>query len=321
MNLFDRIYQLHQVLSESRYPVSHQTIESRLECSRATATRVISRMRLYFDAPIAYDRDANGYHYTGDSSFQLPGLWFTEAELSSLLTVQKLLDQAGPGLLEDVLAPLKGRLDDILQDKRLGGAAVTERIRILSQAARPAGAHFRVVAGATLQRKRLHIQYHGRGRDAVSEREVSPQRLTRYRDNWYLDAWCHQAEGLRSFAVDRIQSAQGLGVKAKTVTTAKLDAELAGSYGIFSGTATDIAVLRFSAERARWVADESWHPQQTCSWLDDGRYELRLPYHHSPELLMDILRHGAHVEVIEPPALRLAVMGQLAAASNYYPKS
>lgn len=318
MNLFDRIYQLHQVLSESRYPVSHQTIQERLECSRATATRVISRMRLYFDAPIAYDREANGYRYTGDGSFQLPGLWFTEAELSSLLTVQKLLDEAGPGLLENVLAPLKGRLDDILQSKHMGGQGVAERIRILSQAARPAGAHFRAVAGATLQRKRLQIQYHGRGRDAVSDREISPQRLTRYRDNWYLDAWCHQAEGLRSFSVDRIVAAQALNAQAKSAAKTKLDSELSASYGIFSGAATDTAVLVFSAERARWVADERWHPQQQSAWLDDGRYELRLPYHHSEELLMDILKHGSEVEVVAPDALQRTVQQALTAAAAQY---
>lgn len=318
MNLFDRIYQLHQVLSDARYPVSHQTIEQRLECSRATATRVINRMRLYFDAPIEYNRQANGYHYAGDGAFQLPGLWFTEAELSSLLTVQKLLDEAGPGLLEDVTAPIKGRLDELLRDKRLGGAGAVERIRILRQAARPAGTHFRTVASATLQRRQLRIEYHGRGRDELSEREISPQRLTRYRDNWYLDAWCHKAEGIRSFAVDRIQLAETLNTKARSVPRTQLDKELGASYGIFSGKATETAVLVFSAVRARWVADEQWHPRQQSRWLDDGRYELRLPYQHNEELLMDIMRHGADVEVLSPENLRRQVAIRHAEAADIY---
>lgn len=320
MELFDRIYQLHQVLSESRYPVSHELIEQRLECSRATATRVISRMRLYFDAPIEYDRQANGYHYAGVDQFQLPGLWFTEAELAALLTLQSLLAEAGPGLLDDVLAPLKGRLRELLHDKRLGGESVAERIRILTQAARPAGDCFRTVASATLQRRRLHIQYHGRGRNTQTEREVSPQRLTRYRDNWYLDAWCHQSDGLRSFSVDRIQAVQVLGVKAKSVAKARLNRELGSSYGIFSGKATETAVLRFSEERARWVADERWHPQQAGQWLQDGRYELRLPYHHSEELIMDILRHGVHVEVVAPTTLRDQIAAELSRARSQYSK-
>ena len=51
------------------------------------------------------------------------------------------------------------------------------------------------VAGA-LMRRRLAIAYHGRERDATTVRKVSPQRLTHYRDNWYLDAWCHSRRGL-----------------------------------------------------------------------------------------------------------------------------
>ncbi|MGB1581227.1 MAG: WYL domain-containing protein [Nevskiales bacterium] len=106
--------------------------------------------------------------------------------------------------------------------------------------------------------------------------------------------------------------------KAKDVARARLDRELSGSYGIFSGKATDTAVLCFSAERARWVADEQWHPEQQGCWRDDGRYELRLPYHHGEELLMDILRHGEHVEVLGPEVLRESVAAALKAATATY---
>ena len=59
-------------------------------------------------------------------------------------------------------------------------------------------------------------------------------------------------------------------------------------------------MLRFTPKRARWVADEHWHPQQQGRFLEDGRYELRIPYADPRELVMDILRHGADVEVVSP---------------------
>jgi len=70
-------------------------------------------------------------------------------------------------------------------------------------------------------------------------------------------------------------------------------------------------VLRFNAERARWVAREQWHPQQQSRWLDDGSFELTLPYGNPTELIMDILRFGPDVEVIAPPALRQQVIKRL----------
>ena len=72
------------------------------------------------------------------------------------------------------------------------------------------------------------------------------------------------------------------------VPEAKLDEHFATAYGIFAGTPTHTAVLRFTPERARWVVDEQWHPRQAGRFLDDGRYELQIPYSDARELIMDI---------------------------------
>ena len=88
-------------------------------------------------------------------------------------------------------------------------------------------------------------------------------------------------------------------------------------YG-FGGKADKLAVLVFTAERARWVADEKWHPQQEARWLEDGRYELRIPYREPRELVMDILRHGSGVTVTAPDELAAAVRTELADALEAY---
>ena len=179
---------------------------------------------------------------------------------------------------------------------------------------------FQTVAGALLQRNRLHITYHGRGNDQTSQREISPQRLIHYRDNWYLDAWCHTRNALRSFAVERITAAKALPQRCRDVPEKQLDAHYASSYGIFAGKPKHTAVLRFTPERARWVADEHWHPQQQGRFLEDSRYELCIPYSDSRELIMDILKHGADVEVIEPDSLRKLLSKHLQQALLQYEK-
>jgi predicted DNA-binding transcriptional regulator YafY len=177
---------------------------------------------------------------------------------------------------------------------------------------------FQTVAGALLQRNCLHISYHGRGNDETSQREISPQRLIHYRDNWYLDAYCHTRNALRSFAVERITAAKALPQRCRDVPEKQLDAHYASSYGIFAGEPKHTAVLRFTPERARWVADEHWHPQQQSLLLGNGSYELRIPYSDSRELVMDILKHGADVEVISPESLRNAVTEHLQNALGRY---
>jgi predicted DNA-binding transcriptional regulator YafY len=78
------------------------------------------------------------------------------------------------------------------------------------------------------------------------------------------------------------------------------------------------AVLRFSPERARWVGQETWHPEQKGTFEPDGRYRLEIPYSDDRELLMDILRHDPEVEVLAPSALRDRVLTAIRAMQRVY---
>ncbi|EGV19441.1 helix-turn-helix transcriptional regulator [Thiocapsa marina] len=320
MDRFDRIFELNRILQAARHPVSRQRLQEALECSRATVTRLIEDMRLYLNAPIVYDRDHNGYTYdlADGAMYELPGLWFNASELHALLTVQQLLTSVEPGLLDPHLKPLQKRIGDLLELQRPGFDGLSARVRIMQVGARRGGRHFQAVAGALARHQRLWIRYFNRGDDRHSDREVSPQRLTYYRDNWYLDAWCHLREGLRTFALDAIEAARPLSTTALSVADEDLDRHFAVSYGIFAGTPRQTAVLRFSAERARWVAKEQWHRDQSGQFLEDGRYELRIPYSNALELTMDVLRYGPDVEVVEPTVLRDLVRERLAAALARY---
>ena len=53
----------------------------------------------------------------------------------------------------------------------------------------------------------LQLVYYSASRDAVSERIVDPIRIVLVDNHSYLQAWCRQAEGMRLFRFDRIDSA------------------------------------------------------------------------------------------------------------------
>ncbi len=321
LDKFDRIYALHNILRERRTPIARADLMQRLECSEQTVYRLIRVMKAYLNAPIEWHDDLCGYYYQRDAAggtFELPGLWFNAKELQALLVFERMFESLEPGLLGEHLAPLARRVGELLEHKRLGLGEAARRIRVLGMAARPTGEWFGVLASATLQRRRLHLVYHGRGRDRATERVVSPQRLVHYRDNWLMDGYCHLRKELRTFSIDRVRAARELDAAADNIAETDLDEHFASSYGIFSGKANKTAVLQFSRERARWVADERWHPQQTGQYLTDGRYELRIPYRDERELVMDVLRHGAEVEVVSPAALRESVTALLREALEHY---
>ena len=322
MDRFDRIYQLHRILAGRRVPISTEDLMVELECSEPTVKRTIRTMRDHLDAPIEYDRERNGYYYRGEglgANWELPGLWFSAAELQALLALERLLSGLSPGLLAEELHPFRKRIESLLQRQEVGTGELYARLRILPMGARSIRpALFRTIATGLGTRKRIDLSYHSRSRDETTRRTISPQRLVHYRDNWYLDGWCHMRQGLRIFAVDRIDSATLLDEPADDLDEADLDQRLARSYGIFSGVPRATAILRFTAGMARWVADEQWHPRQQGQWLTDGRYELTIPFADPTELVRDILRFGADVEVVRPASLRRLVGKQLAAALGQY---
>jgi predicted DNA-binding transcriptional regulator YafY len=313
MNRLERFYRIDQLLQE-RTVVSRATFLEALEVSLATFKRDLEYMRERFNAPVVWDADAGGYRYeagrhTGPR-FALPGLWFSEHEAYALVMMHDLL--AGldhGGLIGPHIAPLMARLDAILGTGDVSAREMRKRIRLLSHGTRRMPLeHFSLAGAALFKRRRLRMQYWARSTDAHSEREVSPQRLVHYRENWYLDTWCHLRNDLRSFSVDGIRHLEIVDAPAREVPLRALDEYLQQSYGIVrNGAATRRARLRFSADRARWVAAEVWHPEQRGSVEKDGRYVLELPYRDDRELVLDILRHGAEVEVLGPPALRAKV--------------
>ena len=322
----ERFYKIDRLLREQRV-VSFASMMSQLEVSRATLKRDLEYMRSRLYAPIRFDREAGGYRLVADpateSRYALPGLWFSAAEIHALLTLQHLVANLRAGsVLGPHLQAVSARLESTLGGADRSAAELRKRVRILDIASRRMQAEpFETVGSALVRRRRLRITYFGRMRGDVTEREVSPQRLVHYRDNWYLDAYCHLRDGLRSFAVDAIRTAEMLDHAADDVAESTLDAVLGSGYGIFSGEHVTWASLRFTPERARWVAAEQWHPLQRTRFDATGSFVLELPYSDPRELLMDILRHGADVEVLAPQELRCQVIEALEAMSRLYKQS
>ena len=323
MNPTERFYKI-ELLIRNRGVVSFADLLSELEVSRATLTRDLQYLRDRMNAPIVFDRDGGGYRFDKTSKslpHELPGVWFSEPEIHALLTMNQMLAELDDsGILARHLQHLHERLQKMLASAGPIRQEFTRRIKVIGTARRKnAGKFFGIIAGALLNRKQLSVRYTGRASSATSDRRLSPQRLVHHRHTWYLDAWCHDAEALRTFSLDSFESAEILNQYAEKLSFGRIEGELDGAYGIIRGGQIRWATLVFSAHAARWVANEEWHPQQVGRQLKDGRYELKVPYADPTELAMDVLRHGEEVVVAsDSPELRALVAKKLSKALAQY---
>ena len=324
MDRTERFYKIQRLLTE-RKVVSRDVFLENLSVSRATFKRDLEYLRDRIRMPIVWDRAQGGYRIDENDpdahTHQLPGLWFSAEEIHALLTMEQLLEGLQPGMLTDLVRPLLSRIHQILATGDYTAVEVSRRIKIIQIGVRPVEhTHFQAISSASLSRHRLCITHYDRQSSESQTREISPQRLVYYRDNWYLDAWCYLRKALRTFALDAIESVTVLDKRARDIKEQTLDETLGAGFGIFSCRATETAILRFDPVRARWVSKETWHAQQEGEFELDGAYVLKVPYSDPRELVMDILKYGGDVEVLGPVKLRKMVREQLSGANRLYPE-
>lgn len=324
MNNMERVYKINNLL-HSRGVVSTEEFLQELEISLATFKRDLAYMKNTLNAPIEWDAYERGYKFEKQGvgpKFELPGMWFSQEETTALVTMQHLLSSLDQGgLIGPHIAPLMTKIDAILGNGETSSKDLRKRIKLISLGSRKnTSTFFADIGNALLKRERIEILFYTKDRDEVELREISPQRLIHYRENWYLDAYCHKREALRSFSLDGIRSVTLVNDKCVDIPDKQMSDHFTKSYGIFSGGADKTAKLKFSPKSARWVSGESWHPEQRSHFEKDGSYILEFEYSQDPELIMDILKHGDEVEVLAPADLKKKVAVKLENALRKYAK-
>ena len=309
MSQASRLRDFVAILENSRLPVSRAHLLDELEVSIATFKRDLDVLRDQMHAPIKWvpgegGRD-RGYilEDKGWSSGKLglPKAWFSASEIYALLMIHELASHIGPGLLTEHLQPLITRVTMMLGAAEDSPEDVRARVRLLNSASKRNGSlHFETVARAAVKKRRLKILYFTRSRNDRSERIVSPQVIVHYKENWYLIAWCHKAEGLRMFALDAIEEASSLKEGTQAVAKKQVEELIGRDFGIYSGNNRQLAKLLFTPRQAPWVRSETWHADQVGQTTDDGSYLLTIPYSDQRELILEIMRHGPEVRVLAP---------------------
>jgi predicted DNA-binding transcriptional regulator YafY len=112
MDRTERFHLIDMMLSQPE-PATFARLQARLEVSRATLKRDLEYLRNRLNAPIVWDRETRGYRYLGSHEaedrlgpqYELPGLWFSSAEIHALLTMQHLLANLDPGGIADAAHP------------------------------------------------------------------------------------------------------------------------------------------------------------------------------------------------------------------------
>lgn len=301
---------------------SPEYLMEKMECGRHTLYRIVAMLRANFDMPVAFDQEKKVWRLEDDSKkFKFPYIWFNSRDVLVLLALLETYREFPFGIISEEIEPFKDKLKGVISSEKGEMGELLRKIKIIPIGYRKVPREsLTLICQALALNRKAEISYRDRQKEEFSVREVSPIQLVRYRDNWYLDAFCHKRGELRTFSLDRISDARILEEKARKVQRKEAEEYFAESYGIFGGKAKEKAVLQFSPEIAKWVSSEMWHPKQEASYARNGSYILKFPFSDERELVLDIMRYGDSVEVISPESLRKTVRKKLQRALEKYRK-
>lgn len=301
----ERFLWFDQQLRQSFYPNAAQ-LASRFEISAKTSQRSIEYFRDRLMAPLEYDPLRRGYYYRAD--FELPAARISAGELGALLISRRLLCDASAGHLEGELASVVTKLGGILSSHLPGTLAPDDAFSFRwNQFVPTKNDDFQRVCQALLGGRILSFHYQSPAQVAPARRSVEPHHLVNYQGTWHLIAYCRLRQDWRDFVLPRM--AEVIVNNDSFTYRPRVDWEplLTGTFGIFQNRENFTVTLRFTPQRSRLVNGQIWHPAQVITHAEDGSLLLTLPASHPAEILMNILGHGAEVEVLAPSWLRTQV--------------
>ncbi|MDI3211211.1 WYL domain-containing protein [Arthrobacter sp. AL12] len=158
----------------------------------------------------------------------------------------------------------------------------------------------------------LRLRYFSPLRDTVSERNIDPLRLYSLDNTWYLEAYCHSAQGLRNFRLDRIEALESTGLPASET------APPGSSFPVklFTPNDDDTVVVVELTRRGTGLADE-YYAERTAE-LPGGGLLAEIRFGSTDWLPMFVAQHGGTARILQPEELAAASRTWLAAGlANY----
>lgn len=300
----ERIMEIDRQIRDGKYPSPDQLARD-LEVSRRVIFVDRDFMINRLGAPIRYNRLRGGWYYT-DETWILPGIIVTQGELLAFfLSVEVAKRYLGTGLEETLRAAVEKL------SKNVNGSITVELEALRSHYSFSAPTHLAENEQALFDLHRaittsqaFWMRYYTASRDEHTERVVHPYHLSNVRGDWYLIAFDELRQGMRNFAISRIQEWQVLPRKFKRDPDFSINQYMKSGFQAEHGGEVRAVKIQFSAQSARYVREKRWHESQKLQLLDDGGVVLSFMTSGLGEVKRWVLQYGNGATVLEPTDLR-----------------
>lgn len=291
--------------------ISESTIEKDLWAMRNEGD-------LGYYAPIAYSKVHQGYYYK-DEGYTINDINLNDEDLEAIhfaaetfhqfrdVPIFKTFQQA----IDKVVARLKINPDE-------GMASEDSFIQFEDAPAVQGIDHLGPIAEAIRNHTHISFEYRKFSDGSVKPHEVHPYLLKEYRNRWYLISFEPKSNDFRTYGLDRIEKLKSSKKKFKTDPGFSSDRFFRHSIGITEIDSEPQQIeLACSSTLGKYFETQPLHESQKVMHEKD-RTIIKLHVLVTYELISEILRHGASIQVVSPATLKTQIKETLQASLDQY---
>lgn len=301
-----RLQQLCAAIRSRNYP-NKAELARVMELDRRTIQRDLKVLREVHNAPLAFDRERNGFYFR-DPKWKLSPLVLTEGELLSFFIAERMLRRLSEATEVQLVRGALARLAALLpQEVSVDLEALEQAVSFAPEPAADVSPEvLRKLTEAATQRETLWIEYFSPWNNEYTRREVNVLLVYNWIGEWYAISWDIEKQAYRDFHAARIVR------MARTRRHFELPSDwhpqeyLKKGFGMFRGGKDVTVEIEFDAFQARYARERKFHETEKRMQLRDGR--LRISFETTEAALEQVTRwlmqYGEHAMALRPAKLR-----------------
>lgn len=259
-----------------------------------------------------------GYYIPKDFYLKVPGM--TSDEVAVLFFAGEILTKENGFMFEKDFKSALSKIKNSLSSEEIkmsSGKISSITYEIESMKTKIWEDTFYIIERAISQKISLLVKYYTLSRDEIRRRLLNPYHLIYKSGAWYLIAFCHWRQKIKTFRVDRIQSIEETDIMFEIPEHFSLKEYLKNSWQITRGDEIQVKV-RFFPPAARYVKEMKWLPTQEIKKEVNGNIIFTANVSGIIEIKRWILGYGSQAEVLEPKSLRNEIISEIKRVSEHY---
>lgn len=255
--------------------------------------------------PISNSGYGKGYEFIGN--FSTHPLNFTEDEAIAFSILPKVLEHSSHLIPDSFYTAYEKVMASHHKEKSDFTNSLKSWISVIQLGSSAYGKqkneNLLPIIEAILNKESIKITYHTQSRNVESTRVIDPYYLIPRDNQFYMIAYCHKAENMRTFRISRVKEVLKTN-RHFEIKDFDIEKYFQNTWSIIKGNEKIDFKIRFSKNIARYIKEEELFVQPKITDEQDGSIIFEVTLNDDTEFLQWLMKYGPDAEIIEPISYR-----------------